>query len=382
MRSGYAGNESPARAESSVGAISHQNTAETFTDGAESRPLQSVGDHSVGVSLADNTLRTSVNSVSAAVGDSGDEPTAEIVTSTPTHVPNEAEDVSRPTDDQIIAQENSIRAAEAEKRPFVGIVEPLSALEEEYRQGSAVFRDKIRSLEMQYGSMRRTRGDGNCFFRSFMFAFMEQLVQNNDIPERNRVVTCIRQWKAKLVAVGFQEMVFEDAMEIVIDQLNSLGTAESLSVAQLEHNFCEPMLSPMIIMLLRMLTSAEIQRRSDFFAPFIMGMCDDEVSVEQFCRRYVEPMGEESDHVHIVALTNALLVPIRVVYLDRSTGAAMAGVGYDSAAINHHDFVPDSLGESPTPVNPRVHVLYRPGHYDILYPLTVTAANSTQIASC
>ena len=110
MRSGYAGNESPARAESSVGAISHQNTAETFTDGAESRPLQSVGDHSVGVSLADNTLRTSVNSVSAAVGDSGDEPTAEIVTSTPPHVPNEAEDVSRPTDDQIIAQENSIRS--------------------------------------------------------------------------------------------------------------------------------------------------------------------------------------------------------------------------------------------------------------------------------
>ncbi len=38
------------------------------------------------------------------------------------------------------------------------------------------------------------------------------------------------------------------------------------------------------------------------------GMCDDEVSVEQFCRRYVEPMGEESDHVHIVALTNALQV--------------------------------------------------------------------------
>ncbi len=38
------------------------------------------------------------------------------------------------------------------------------------------------------------------------------------------------------------------------------------------------------------------------------GMCDDEISVEQFCRRYVEPMGEESDHVHIVALTNALQV--------------------------------------------------------------------------
>ncbi len=110
MRSGYAGNESPARAESSVGAISHQQTAEAFTDGAESRPLQSVGDHSVGVSFADNTLRTSVNSVSAAVGESADEPTAEIVTSAPILLPDQAEEVSRPTDDQIIAQENSIRS--------------------------------------------------------------------------------------------------------------------------------------------------------------------------------------------------------------------------------------------------------------------------------
>ncbi len=84
------------------------------------------------------------------------------------------------------------------------------------------------------------------------------------------MVTCIRQWKAKLIAVGFQELVFEDAMDIVIDQLNSLGTAEPLSVAQLEANMRDAMLSPMIIMLLRMLASAEIQRRSDFFAPFIM----------------------------------------------------------------------------------------------------------------
>ena len=41
----------------------------------------------------------------------------------------------------------------------------------------------------------------------------------------------------------------------------------------------------------------------------LQGMCDDAVSVEEFCRRHVEPMGEESDHVHIVALTDALQVP-------------------------------------------------------------------------
>jgi hypothetical protein len=39
------------------------------------------------------------------------------------------------------------------------------------------------------------------------------------------------------------------------------------------------------------------------------GMYDDPpATVELFCRRYVEPMAEESDNVHIVALTDALQV--------------------------------------------------------------------------
>ena len=78
-------------------------------------------------------------------------------------------------------------------------------------------------------------------------------------------------------------------------------------------------------------------------------------------------MGEESDHVHIIALSDALGVPIRVVYLDRSTGAG-------DVAVNHHDFVPSagclpssSDGSSET-IKPIVTLLYRPGHYDILYP--------------
>ncbi len=112
-----AGNASPARAASSVGTISHHDGAgEAFTDGAESRPHPSVGDHSVGMGdqslgvFADNTLRTSVNSISAA-GDSADGPAAEIVvTSTPPATgPDSTTGEIRPSDDEIIAQENSIR---------------------------------------------------------------------------------------------------------------------------------------------------------------------------------------------------------------------------------------------------------------------------------
>ena len=61
--------------------------------------------------------------------------------------------------------QNIIRAEEAERRPFVGDLEPLDALKAEYENGSSVFVQKISSLATTYGNIRRTRGDGNCFFR-------------------------------------------------------------------------------------------------------------------------------------------------------------------------------------------------------------------------
>ena len=40
----------------------------------------------------------------------------------------------------------------------------------------------------------------------------------------------------------------------------------------------------------------------------LQGISVEELSVEQFRRRCVEPMGEESDEVHIVALADVLQV--------------------------------------------------------------------------
>jgi ubiquitin thioesterase protein OTUB1 len=92
--------------------------------------------------------------------------------------------------------------------------------------------------------------------------------------------------------------------------------------------------------------------------PYLDGFC------LQFCQTSVEPMGEESDHVHITALTDALGVPVRIVYLDRSGGSSE-----DSLEINHHDFLPESdpdVAESDNKSD-LLTLLYRPGHYDILY---------------
>lgn len=189
---------------------------------------------------------------------------------------------------------------------------------------------------------------------------------------------------------GFDAIVFEDALEAWCDQLNRIGIdvssaanaaagggsnaavgAEPLTLPELEAASGEDSggLADMGVMLLRLLTSAELRSRADFFTPFVLGQDDDNriCDVPSFCARRVEPMGCESDHVHIVALTDALGVGVRVEYLDRSEeeGAAEGGGGGSGGGNpNHHDFVPEGAGSPPSVV-----LLYRPGHYDILYPI-------------
>ena len=63
----------------------------------------------------------------------------------------------------------------------------------------------------------------------------------------------------------------------------------------------------------------------------------------------VEPMGKESDHIHISALTAATGISIQVEYLDR---------GSDDSIIGH---------VFPEGTTPQIYLLYKPGHYDILY---------------
>lgn len=218
-----------------------------------------------------------------------------------------------------------------------------------------------------------------------MFALAEGLLERGDVAERNRVVTRIRQSAKKMAEAGFDEIVFEDALESWCDQLNRIGIApggpigEPLTLSELEAASGEDSggLADMGVMLLRLLASAELRSRADFFTPFVLGAEDDDriCDVPSFCARRVEPMGCESDHVHIVALTDALGVSVRVEYLDRSEeeeegeggSGGNGGRGSGTGNPNHHDFVPEGAAAPP-----RVVLLYRPGHYDILYPAAVS----------
>lgn len=99
-------------------------------------------------------------------------------------------------------------------------------------------------------------------------------------------------------------------------------------------------------------------------------------------------MGKECDQPQIAALTDALGIGVTIEYLDGSAAELQTYVCLPSDRTN------DSPASSPRaletgsaaavadpPLAPvMLHLLYRPGHYDILYPRTSSAAPSPTTA--
>ncbi|CAI5494659.1 unnamed protein product, partial [Closterium sp. Naga37s-1] len=192
--------------------------------------------------------------------------------------------------------------------------EPLSALASEYAAGSSTFQDKIEHLAAEYEAIRRTRGDGNCFFRCFLFALLEHLLQGGSKEECEQVRERVARSEQRLRDLGYTEFTWEDfAAEYreLLDAVDPSTAAEKIKVDGLLKRCQDPDCSNYAVMFLRFITSADIQHRADFFHPFLpdamAGMGTPKEAAKQW-----SPWGEESDHAHITA---GLSVPILVTYL-------------------------------------------------------------------
>ncbi len=97
--------------------------------------------------------------------------------------------------------------------PLMGDREPLEVLAAEYAAGSPIYGQKIAKVNEEYGSIRRTRGDGNCFFRSFLFGYIEGLLLSEDgARERDRVIGLLEGSKPTLMDVGGYDEIGEQPL--------------------------------------------------------------------------------------------------------------------------------------------------------------------------
>jgi len=275
---------------------------------------------------------------------------------------------------QVEAQRKAI-AAEMQAKPMVGEIESPSALLSEYEGASnAGFVPGIEFLSKKFKGMRRVRGDGNCFYRAFLFSYLEQLLtkltsgaaeaEAEAREELVRMTNVLNDSRRQLVELGYEEMTFEDFLNMLLELVQELPTGvttrESLLAAFQE----EGGNADYYTWYMRLLTAGSMKRDEARYAAFI----DDGSSLHQYCLREVEPMGKECEQLQIVALTEFLRVKVSIQYLD--------GRSFDAATgLDVHVFpsASDEAGGAEggagavASSTPTVHLLYRPGHYDVLY---------------
>ncbi|XP_013772029.1 ubiquitin thioesterase OTUB1-like [Limulus polyphemus] len=244
-------------------------------------------------------------------------------------------------DEAILAQVKEIEREIADVVPLIGPLIDLSCLQNEYADDDKVYIQKIKDLRNKYQFMRRTRPDGNCFFRAFSFAYLESLL--HDKQEYLRFKTVAARSKPDLIALGFPQFTIEDFHDTFMEVLNKIET--QISEEELLNILNDQGYSDYIVVYMRLLTSGYLRKEEAFFSNFIEG----DRTVLEFCHQEVEPMYKESDHIHVIALTLTLGVGVKIQYMDRG----------ESDKVNAHNFPEDKA--------PRIHLLYRPGHYDILY---------------
>ncbi|EKF28667.1 otubain [Trypanosoma cruzi marinkellei] len=251
----------------------------------------------------------------------------------------------------------AIIQSEIESVPLLS--DPVEALSETCSlvkefANSASLLPKVLSLfasdnDDRYSGIRYARRDGNCFFRCVVFSLLESMIGNSELTAR--YLEQATELRKKLIE-DYGDFVedFCDAAIAVIRQIESgaCTTSEELYALATSHD------SEYVIYFYRYAVSNYIRSHKDDFLPFVMGLNYE--NVEDFCRAEVDAVSSESDNVQVVAFARCFHLKIVVEYLDGSAGTR----------TTRHSFSGDT---SDTDDNTClvVTLLYRPGHYDLLY---------------
>lgn len=85
-------------------------------------------------------------------------------------------------------------------------------LDNEYTD-DPIYSSKLTYLKSKYKSIRKTRPDGNCFFRAFAYAYLEYLVKHQDDYESFQKLSL--ESKDRLIKLGFPQFTLEDFHDTV-----------------------------------------------------------------------------------------------------------------------------------------------------------------------
>jgi len=284
------------------------------------------------------------------------------------------------TDADIERQRDAIVGEVAATQPLLGDEEDPAVLYAAYADNPS-FLPKLRDFAARYAAIRRSRGDGSCFYRCALFGIGAHYVTAGVVapptkgaPPPAAAATAPPpaspvqlQYEALLASVpsrvdtlinafGYPDVTVPDFADAFVDWLRELGapgaTVETAVVAPLR----DGMRGLYLITFVRCLVSLELLSKEEEYLPFVLGLAPHCATIKQFCDTEVEAVNVDADQLQITALCAALGVGARIAYVDAAPGDVCREVVF-----------PED-GRAPAPGAPTIRLLYRPGHYDIAVP--------------
>jgi ubiquitin thioesterase protein OTUB1 len=255
---------------------------------------------------------------------------------------------------------------------------------------NASIQAKVKDLEAQYDGWRGIRGDGNCFYRAVIFGLLEQLVQTGNRPAFDEL-------RRKFEEADTHHFSYEDRrdhQEMLMKLRDAASSHTWITLSELKSDILtkhpssdQSSIDLALIRACRAVVSSFLKRHQDrdindsglAIKDAILPSHIDCQTIEDYCRKYVDVMGEDAQgaFVDMGLLQSSLHCSGVTVMLDARAGVplnffktspfeiaidpdAAVGVAPDSCAG------PASLKSSQSIAT--IHLLLRPGHYDLLYP--------------
>ncbi|KAJ4362154.1 hypothetical protein N0V95_001502 [Ascochyta clinopodiicola] len=244
----------------------------------------------------------------------------------------------------------------AAQGPLVGERQSSAAITTQYANADPVYRIKTAALPAKYAYFRTCRGDGHCGWRAIAFTYFEALLRVGSAERIDDEEARLNSMGNLLEHIGYSRDIWIDFADEAFELLRKLATSvhamDGAAADILLQSFNDMGVSMAIITYFKLLASAWVQSHADDFRHFVpMG------DVKAYCANNIEPAQCEADNIGVAALADALVKPagfgLEVWYLDRSPGEE----------INRSYYA-----EPSDPIHaPMLRLLYRPGHYDILY---------------
>lgn len=199
-------------------------------------------------------------------------------------------------------------------------------------------------------------------FAAIVFGYFETLVELGDKAKLDAEGRRLENLNSFIeTAGGHPDYIYQPMAEETIalfQRLSALIGNRDAAMTELLNSFNNPEIAVSIIYHFRLLAGAWFKGHSDSFAAFITS----DLGVTGYSDATIERPNIEIDNLGIVLLVNVLLKPVdfvlEVAYLDRSPGSE----------VNTYRFPEEANARHPSELGPVIHLLFRPDHYDILYP--------------